>query len=91
MKFDKKKITMFLPFLMLGYFFNKISQAFTSAYGTETGERILNGLTNFSHAFSNPLPSFKPIDLLVGAVGAVIIKLIVYVKGKKCKEIQKRL
>lgn len=89
MKFDKKKITMFLPFLMLGYFFNKISQAFTSADGTETGERILNGLTNFSHAFSNPLPSFKPIDLLVGAAGAVIIKLIVYVKGKNAKKFRK--
>ena len=89
MKFDKKKITMFLPFLMLGYFFNKISQAFTSADGTETGERILNGLNNFSHAFSNPLPSFKPIDLLVGAAGAVIIKLIVYVKGKNAKKFRK--
>ena len=89
MKFDKKKITMFLPFLMLGYFFNKISQAFTSADGTETGEKILNGLTNFSHAFSNPLPSFNPIDLLVGAAGAVIIKLIVYVKGKNAKKFRK--
>ncbi len=89
MKFDKKKVTMVLPFLMLGYFFNKISQAFTSADGTETGKRILNGLTNFSHAFSNPLPSFKPIDLLVGAVGAVIIKLIVYVKGKNAKKFRK--
>lgn len=89
MKFDKKKVTMVLPFLMLGYFFNKISQAFTSADGTETGERILNGLTNFSHAFSNPLPSFNPIDLLVGAAGAVIIKLIVYVKGKNAKKFRK--
>ena len=89
MKFDKKKVTMVLPFLMLGYFFNKTSQAFTSADGTETGERILNGLTNFSHAFSNPLPSFNPIDLLVGAAGAVIIKLIVYVKGKNAKKFRK--
>lgn len=89
MKFDKKKVTMVLPFLMLGYFFNKTSQAFTSADGTETSERILNGLTNFSHAFSNPLPSFNPIDLLVGAAGAVIIKLIVYVKGKNAKKFRK--
>lgn len=89
MKFDKKKVTMVLPFLMLGYFFNKTSQAFTSADGTEMGERILNGLTNFSHAFSNPLPSFNPIDLLVGAAGAVIIKLIVYVKGKNAKKFRK--
>lgn len=89
MKFDKKKVTMVLPFLMLGYFFNKTSQAFTSADGTETGERILNGLTNFSHTFSNPLPSFNPIDLLVGAASAVIIKLIVYVKGKNAKKFRK--
>lgn len=89
MKFDKKKVTIVLPFLMLGYFFNKTSKAFTSADGTETGERILNGLTNFSYVFSNPLPSFNPIDLLVGAAGAVIIKLIVYVKGKNAKKFRK--
>ena len=89
MKFDKKKVTMVLPFLMLGYFFNKASQAFTSADGTELGEKILNGMTNFGHAFSNPLPSFKPIDLLIGAAGAVIIKLIVYVKGKNAKKFRK--
>jgi len=88
-KFDKKKVTMVLPFLMLGYFFNKASQAFTSADGTELGEKILNGMTNFGHAFSNPLPSFKPIDLLIGAAGAVIIKLIVYVKGKNAKKFRK--
>ena len=33
MKFDKKKVTKILPFIMLGYFANKLSQAFTSADG----------------------------------------------------------
>ena len=36
-----------------------------------------------SEAFSNrPLPSVHPLDLLIGIVGAVVIRLIVYFSGK---------
>ena len=43
----------------------------------------------FSAAFENALPSVYPLDLLVGIVGAVIIRLIVYVKGKNAKKYRK--
>ncbi len=89
MKFDKKKVTKVLPFAMFGYFFDKASQAFTSADGIEISDKIRNGLTNFSKVFSNPLPSFNPLDLLIGVAGAIIIKLIIYVKGKNAKKYRK--
>ena len=45
--------------------------------------------TRISAAFENALPSVYPLDLLVGIVGAVIIRLIVYVKGKNAKKYRK--
>ena len=35
----------------------------------------------FSAAFANLLPSLAPMDLLIGIFGAVLIRLIVYVKA----------
>ena len=45
--------------------------------------------SGFSAAFSNALPSFNPMDLLIGIVGAVVIRLAVYVKGKNAKKYRK--
>ncbi|MBR2418412.1 MAG: type IV secretory system conjugative DNA transfer family protein [Clostridia bacterium] len=78
-----------LPFIILGYFFNKVSQAFTSATGTELGDKIMNGMDGLGAVFTNPLPSFNPIDLLIGVAGGVIVKLVIYVKGKNAKKYRK--
>lgn len=89
MKFNKKKVTAVLPFVLMGYFFNKISQAFTSADGVELGDKIMNGMDGLGEVFLNPLPSFNPIDLLIGVAGGIIIKLVIYVKGKNAKKYRK--
>ena len=36
--------------------------------------------------FQNPLPSFHPFDLLVGAVAAVLLRLVVWSKIKNAKK-----
>ena len=89
MKFDKQKVMKVLPFIILGYFFNKVSLAFTSAAGTELGDKIMNGMDNLGEVFLNPLPSFNPIDILIGIAGGVIIKLAIYIKGKDAKKYRK--
>ena len=89
MKFDKQKVMKVLPFIILGYFFNKVSQAFTSAAGTELGDKIMNGMDGLGAVFINPLPSFNPIDILIGIAGGVIIKLAIYIKGKDAKKYRK--
>ena len=89
MKFDKQKVMKVLPFIILGYFFNKVSQAFTSAAGTELVNKIMNGMDGLGAVFINPLPSFNPIDLLIGVAGGVIVKLVIYVKGKNAKKYRK--
>ena len=40
----------------------------------------------FGTAFANPLPSFHPVDLLVGLVAGALLKLAVYIKGKNRKK-----
>ena len=89
MKFNKQKVMKVLPFVILGYTFNKVSLAFTSAAGTELGDKIMNGMDGLGEVFLNPLPSFNPIDLLIGVAGGVIVKLVIYVKGKNAKKYRK--
>lgn len=89
MKFNKQKVMKVLPFVILGYAFNKVSQAFTSAAGTELGDKIMNGMDGLGVVFLNPLPSFNPIDILIGIAGGVIIKLAIYIKGKDAKKYRK--
>ena len=48
-------------------------------------------MDGLSMAFSNIMPSFHPIDLLVGIAAAVIIRLVVYFKGKNAKKFRKNL
>ena len=88
-RFNKQKVIKILPFLFLGYFFNKASQAFTSASGANIGDKIMEGMNNFGKAFADPIPSFRPVDLLVGATGAVVVRTIVWVKGKNAKKYRK--
>ena len=57
------------------------------APGADISAKILNITQGFSAAFENALPSVYPLDLLVGIVGAVIIRLIVYVQREKREEI----
>ena len=88
-RIDKQKLIKVLPFPFLGYFFNKASEAFTSASGVTVGDKLIAGMNNFSKVFSNPLPSFRPADLLIGAAGAVLVKVVVWVKGKNAKKYRK--
>ena len=89
MKFNKQKFLKIVPFLGVGFFFNKASQAFTSASGSSFGEKFIEAMNNFGSVFSVPLPSFRPVDLFIGAVGAVLIKAIVWIKGKNAKKYRK--
>ena len=89
MKFNKQKFLKIVPFLGVGFFFNKASQAFTSASGSSFGEKFIEAMNNFGSVFSVPLPSFRPVDLLIGTAGAVLIKAIVWRKGKNAKKYRK--
>ena len=82
----KKLILTNLPYVLFVYPFDKVSQAFRLAPGEDLSAKILSIGDGFASAFSSLAPSFHLVDLLIGIVGAVIIRLIVYFKGKNAKK-----
>ena len=56
------------------------------AEGEQFAIKLYNAFLNFGTAFENPLPSFHPADMVIGIVGAVAVKLIIYFKGKNAKK-----
>ena len=85
----KKLILPNIPYLLFVYLFDKVAQAARLAPGADLSGKILNIGDGFAAAFSSFAPSFHPIDLLVGIAGAVLIRMIVYFKGKNAKKYRK--
>lgn len=77
------------PYLLFVYLFDKIGQAVRLAPGADLSGKVLSLADGFSAAFATPLPSLAPMDLLIGIVGAVLIRLMVYFKGKNAKKYRK--
>ena len=82
----KKLILPNLPYLLFVYLFDKVGQAARLAPGADLSDKLLSIGDGFAAAFSSFAPSFHPIDLLVGVLGAALIRLVVYVKGKNAKK-----
>ncbi len=85
----KKLLILNLPYLIFVYLFGKVAQSFRLAPGADLSAKLLSIGQGFSAAFGNPLPSIDPLDLLIGIAGAVIIRLIIYTKGKNAKKYRK--
>ena len=85
----KKLLILNIPYLLLVLLFTKVSQAWRLAAGHDIGVKILNLMKGFALAFENPLPSLYPKDLLFGITVGVILRLIVYLKGKNAKKYRK--
>ena len=88
----KKIVIPNLPYAFIALMATKLGQAWRLAEGADVFAKILGFLTQgFGEAFSSPLPSFHPADLLVGVVVAGIIRLVVYVKGRNARKFRKNM
>ncbi len=87
----KKLILPNIPYVFIALLATKLGQAARLAPGFDFSSKVLNIMQGFSMAFENILPSLHPIDLLVGVAAAVIIRLVVYVKGKNAKKYRKNI
>ena len=84
---DKKKlILMNLPYILAGYFCDKIAWLWRVSPGSNASDKMMAAMNGMNDLFSNPLPSFFPKDLLVGIVGGVALRLVVYFKAKNAKK-----
>ncbi len=87
----KKFLLPNIPYVFIALFATKLGQAWRLAPGTDFSGKALHLMEGFAAAFQSALPSFHPIDLCVGVAAALLIRLIVYVKGKNAKKFRKNL
>ena len=80
-----------IPYVFIALFATKLGQAWRLAPGTDFSGKALHLMEGFAAAFQSALPSFHPIDLCAGVAAALLIRLIVYVKGKNAKKFRKNL
>ena len=84
----KKQLILNIPYIILGLLATNLGEAWRIAAGVNASEKVqslvLDGV--FATAFSNPLPSFYPGDLLVGIACGAALRLAVYLKGKNAKK-----
>ena len=84
----KKQLILNIPYIILGLAATNLGEAWRLAAGVNASQKVqslvLDGV--FAVAFSNPLPSPHPMDLLVGATCGVALRLAVYLKGKNAKK-----
>ena len=87
----KKFLLPNIPYVFIALFATKLGQAWRLAPGMDFSGKALHLMEGFAAAFQSALPSFHPIDLCVGVAAALLIRLIVYVKGKNAKKFRKNL
>ena len=87
----KKFLLPNIPYVFIALFATKLGQAWSLAPGMDFSGKALHLMEGFAAAFQSALPSFHPIDLCVGVAAALLIRLIVYVKGKNAKKFRKNL
>jgi len=84
----KKLIILNIPYVVIGLVATNIGEAFRIAGGTNASEKVQSVILDgcFGTAFSNPLPSLHPVDLLVGIAVGAVLRLAVYIKSKNAKK-----
>ena len=84
----KRNLIMNIPYIAVGLFCTNIGEALRistdSTFALRMQEMIIRG--GFGKAFSNPLPSLHPLDILIGILCGGALKFAVYMKGKNAKK-----
>ena len=82
----KKQLILHLPYLLAGLMSANLGEAWRMAEGADLSEKIRSLIFVMPMAFSNLLPGFHLLDLMVGGCCAAALRLAVYLKGKNAKK-----
>ena len=82
----RKYILPNIPYLFIGWACLKLGTAYRLAAGAGFGEKLLGLGRSIGPAFADFAPGLDPFDWLVGLVGAVAFRLLIYYKSKNAKK-----
>ena len=83
----KKLLILNIPYILVGLFATNFGEAWRLAEGADSSAKILSFFYALPVALGNPLPSFHPMDLLVGIACGAGLRLAVYLKSKNAKKV----
>ena len=83
----KKLLILNIPYLLVGLFATNLGEAWRLAEGADMSAKLLSFFSTITVAMGNPLPSFHPMDLMVGIICGAALRLAVYMKGKNAKKV----
>ena len=78
-----------LPYLLIFWFFLKLGTAYRIAEGADFGQKLIGLFQSIGTAFGTIAPELHGFDWLIGLIGAAVVRLVVYVKGKNAKKYRK--
>ena len=82
----KRLLILNIPYFVLGLLATNFGEAWRIAEGADTSAKTLSFLSTIPVAFGNPMPSFHPLDLLIGILLGAVLRLAVYLKSKNAKK-----
>ncbi len=85
----RKYILPNIPYLFIGWACLKLGTAYRLAAGAGFGEKLLGLGRSIAPAFADFAPGLDPFDWLVGLVGAVAFRLLIYFKSKNAKKFRR--
>ena len=85
----KKTAVRLLPYLFVALAATCLGKAWRMAEDADATQTLLNLPDALGAAFSPPIPSLHPFDLLTGAVTAALLRAAVYLKGKNARKYRK--
>ena len=78
-----------IPYLFIGWACLKMGMAYRLAAGANFGEKLLGLMQTIGVAFADFSPGLDPFDWLIGIVGAVAFRLLIYFKSKNAKKFRR--
>ena len=82
----KKIIILHIPYVAAGLLATNFGEAWRLAEGANASEKTLSLISTLGVAFSNPLPSLHPLDLMIGIIVGAVLRFAVYMKSKNAKK-----
>lgn len=82
----KKLLILNMPYVIAGMLATNIWEAWRLAEGANTSAKLFSFFAAMGVAFSNPLPSFHPADLLFGIICGAALRFAVWMKGRNAKK-----
>ena len=84
-----KLIRKSIPYFLFGYLGNLLGYVYRKSEATDTIGKVMDTINSLSEIMNHPVPSWYWRDILTGIAAGVLLRLVVFVKGRNAKKYRK--